>query len=106
VQGHVDNQSHEPDSRFEQQQQLGGGGKIRLEGAATQALHGFASSDDALIVERPLVVGASEQRIAVESLSWLGAIARRYGLEEGERKGDLGRQATRRGRDLEEPSRD
>lgn len=105
VQGHVDNQSFEPDSRFEQQQNLGGG-KIRLEGAATQALKGFGSSDDddADIV-RPLVVGASEKRIAVESLSWLGAIARRYGLEEGERKEDLGRQATRRGRDLV-PSKD
>jgi hypothetical protein len=95
MQGYVDNQSLEPDSRFEQK-----GGKIRLEGAANQALHGFSSSGE----ERPLVVGASEGRISVESLSWLGAIARRYGLEESERSGDLGRQATRRGRDLEEPS--
>jgi hypothetical protein len=106
VQGHVDNQSLEPDSRFEQQQHLGGG-KIRLEGAANQALHGFASNDDGDDgIERPLVVGASEERIAVESLSWLGAIARRYGLEESDRKEDLGRQATRRGRDLEPSSKD
>jgi hypothetical protein len=108
AQGHVDNQSLEPDSRFEQQQH-GGGGKIRLEGAANQALHGFARKEDSgddSIVERPLVVGASEERIAVESLSWLGAIARRYGLEESDHKEDLGRQATRRGRDLEPSSRD
>jgi hypothetical protein len=97
VQGFVDNKSLEPDSRFEQK-----GGKIRLDGAANQALNGFTFSDKAI---RPLIVGASEGRIAVESLSWLGAIARRYGLEESEREGDLGRQATRRGRTLNEPDR-
>lgn len=91
-QGYIDNKSMEPDSRFEQ-----GAGKIRFEGAAQQALDGFSSSGAA---ERPLIVGACESgRISVESLSWLGAIARRYGLEEGQRS-NLGRQATRRGRDL------
>ena len=95
VQGYVENKSLEPDSRYEQK-----GGKIRLEGAANQALHGFTSSEKEI---RPLVIGTSEGRIAIESLSWLGAIARRYGLEESERQGDLGRQATRRGRALDEP---
>ena len=91
IQGYVENRSLEPDSRFEQK-----GGKIRLEGAASQALRGFSDSSNEQL--RPLVVGVSAGRIAVESLSWLGAIARRYGLEESERKPELGRQATRRGR--------
>ena len=91
VQGYVDNKSHEPDSRFEQK-----GGKISLQGAASQALRGFSDSSDEQA--RPLVVGTSEGPIVVESLSWLGAIARRYGLEDSETKPDLGRQATRRGR--------
>ncbi|KAI2514037.1 hypothetical protein MHU86_421 [Fragilaria crotonensis] len=91
IQGYVENKSLEPDSRFEQK-----GGKIRLEGAAGQALHGFSDSANKQV--RPLVVGVSAGRIDVESLSWLGAIARRYGLEESERKPELGRQATRRGR--------
>jgi len=94
LQGHVDNESMEPDSRFEQQR--GGGGKIRLDGASTQALSGFSDSN----AGRPLVVGACKQRMVVESMSWLGAIARRYGLQEEDGRKRLGRQATRRGREL------
>ena len=97
AQGRVDNESMEPDSRFEQ---LKGGGKIRLDGAATQALSGFSDADTG----RPLVVGACKQRIVVESMSWLGAIARRYGLQEEEGRDRLGRQATRRGRELSDSS--
>lgn len=93
AQGHVDNESMEPDSRFEQ---LKGGGKIRLDGAATQALSGFSETN----IGRPLIVGACKQRIVVESMSWLGAIARRYGLQEEEGRDRLGRQATRRGREF------
>ena len=93
VQGYMDNKSYEPDSCFEQK-----GSKIRLQGAASQqaALRGFSDLSDEQT--RPLVVGTSVGPIVVESLSWLGATARRYGLEDSETKPVLGRQATRRGR--------
>lgn len=99
IQGRVDNESMEPDSRFEQQR--GGGGKIRLDGAATQALSGFSDAN----AGAPLVVGACKQRMVIESMSWLGAIARRYGLQEEYGRERLGRQATRRGRELGIPSK-
>jgi hypothetical protein len=99
VRGFVDNQSMEPDSRFEQQ--VRGAGKIRLHGAAIQALAGFSKvGEKEKVTERPLIVGSSREKITVESLSWLGAIARRYGLEEDENRPSLGRQATRRGREV------
>jgi hypothetical protein len=102
VDGWVENKSAEPDSRFERKSRGGTGsvGKIRLDGAANQALYGFSSSTaekggDAGYL-RPLFAVAGTKRIIVETVSWLGAIARRYGLEEGDR--DLGRTALRRGR--------
>lgn len=111
VDGWVENKSEEPDSRFDRKIRgessgLSGGGKIRLEGAASQALQSFAkdsskkgeSSDDFL---RPLVAVASTREIVVETLSWLGNIARRYGMDDTREKKDLGRTATRRGRSLE-----
>jgi hypothetical protein len=89
VDGWVENTSNEPDSRFDIK-----GGKIRLEGAVEQALQGFSSEG----VIRPLVAIATNGTIALESLSWLGAIARRYGLDE--ERDDLGRTASRSGRRL------
>lgn len=89
VDGWVDNQSNEPDSRFDIK-----GGKIRLEGAAEQSLHAFCSEG----VFRPLVVIATNGTISLESLSWVGAIARRYGLDE--QRNDLGRLASRSSRRL------
>jgi hypothetical protein len=106
VDGWVENKSHEPDSRFEMKTRGDLGlGKIRLDGAANQALKNFSPSPtdhnaDASGAKgglaRPLIVAATSGSISVETLSWLGSIARRYGLDEKGR--DLGRQATRRGR--------
>jgi len=95
VDGWVENKSNEPDSRFDLMTK---GGKIQLQGAAEQALHGFSSSDGGKHVARPLLAIATNGNIALESLSWFGAIARRYGLEE--ERDDLGRTATRAGRPL------
>lgn len=96
VDGWVENKSNEPDSRFDL---MSKGGKIQLQGAAEQALQGFSSADDkGHEIARPLVVIATNGEIALESLSWFGAIARRYGLEE--ERDDLGRTATRSGRPL------
>lgn len=107
VDGWVENKSDEPDSRFERKVRgdHGGGGKIRLEGAKDQALHGFSDdregtnntgNDDGY--QRPLLAVAGTSRVTVETVSWLGAIARRYGLEESGR--ELGRTASRKGRPL------
>jgi hypothetical protein len=106
IEGWVENRSKEPDSRFEMKTRGEAGvqsmGKIRLEGAADQALKHFSTpqkgdvKDVALPANRPLIVASTAGNISLETLSWLGAIARRYGLDEKGR--DLGRQATRRGR--------
>ena len=95
VDGWVENKSNEPDSRFDLKTK---GGKIRLEGAAKQALQGFSSELQGTDVARPLVAIATNGNISVESLSWFGAIARRYGLDE--ERDDLGRTASRSGRPL------
>ena len=95
VDGWVENKSNEPDSRFDLMTK---GGKIQLQGAAEQALKGFSSSPSGSDVARPLVAIATDGTIALESLSWFGAIARRYGLEEI--RDDLGRTARRAGRPL------
>ena len=47
---------------------------------------------------RPLIAIVGSGGVIVETLSWLGNIARRYGLDDNRDKGDLGRTATRRGR--------
>ena len=118
IDGWVDNKSHEPDSRFDRKihRDSGAGintgiGKIRLESAADQALKSFTSPDrqtsgdadrgsdhsaDTDDDYRPLAVVVSTGRILVETVSWLGAIARRYGLEED--KKEPGRTAARKGR--------
>ena len=99
--GWIDNKSHEPDSRFDRKVrgETGSVGKIRIDGAAAQALHGFNDDrgEEADTI-RPLFAVASTGSIRVETVSWLGAIARRYGLQEEGR--DLGRTASRRGRPL------
>ena len=122
VDGWVDNKSSEPDSRFERKLQNDalalqghsrGGGKIRIDSAADQALYGFSSQGDnsgsdqsdsaGLDPEvRPLLAAIGKGRVKVETLSWFGAIARRYGMGEEFHRG-LGRQATRRGRSLLSP---
>lgn len=98
VDGWVDNKSDEPDSRFDRKV-AGSVGKIRLASAADQALHGFSEKGDSDVYLRPLFAVAGTKRILVETVSWLGAIARRYGLEESGR--ELGRTASRRGRPIQ-----
>jgi hypothetical protein len=114
VSGWVENKSAEPDSRFERK--VRGpetGGKIRLEGALDQALSAFIDSkknddtshidgDDSKNVLRPLLAVVGTGQIVVETVSWLGAIARRYGLEE--KGSELGRTASRKGRILSTPN--
>jgi hypothetical protein len=101
VDGWIENTSSEPDSRFEQKVRGdAAGGKIRLEAASEQALHGFAHQNKTRGAKssaeylRPLFAAAGTNQINVETVSWLGAIARRYGLEEIKR--DAGRTASRR----------
>ena len=82
--------------------------KIRIEGAAEQALwgHGGGKRENNTSTnnkdkdetdtngngtDRPLVVAVTDGSIGVETLSWFGAIARRYGIKEEAK--DLGRQA-------------
>lgn len=97
VEGRMDNKSMEPDSRFDVRTKGDRGvGKISLEGAASQSLSGF--SPGSTETTRPLFAAATNGKISAESLSWLGAIARRYGLEQDVR--DLGRTASRKGRSI------
>ena len=124
VEGWIENKSGEPDSRFDRKirgnnNTAAGGGKIRIEGAAAQALHGFSQNSRqnpiggnsavtgtetmSTSFPRPLVVVASSGQIVLETLSWLGNIARRFGMEEKREKSDIGRTATRRGRELVTP---
>ncbi|KAL7504812.1 hypothetical protein ACHAXN_004640 [Cyclotella atomus] len=101
MQGTVKNRSGEPDSRFDAQSR----GKINKDGAALQALHGFRSkAKEGTVVDsksqgidaiQPLLSVATDGMIKLETLSWLGSIARRYGLEENQ-KITLGRQASRK----------
>ena len=102
VHGVIDNKSHEPNSRFDVKTKglSSSVGKIRIEDAAGQALQGFSGSKkedndgndtNGSAIDLPLLAVATNGRIKVESLSWFGAIARRYGVEDEQR--DLGRQA-------------
>jgi hypothetical protein len=47
---------------------------------------------------RPLIAVASTGRVVLESISWIGSIARNYGVEE--ERMTLGRQASRKGRPI------
>lgn len=113
IDGWIENKSAEPDSRFDRKLRgsatsLGGGvGKIRLDGAQEQALHSFDKSSSSSSSSstkkgsnfaRPLLAVCAPGAIRLETLSWLGNIARRYGLDDKRDQDDLGRQATRRGR--------
>ena len=104
VDGWVENRSEEPDSRFDRKLfgKAGSVGKIRHDSAADQALQGFTNSKDDSESNpahlRPLFAVVGTGKIVLDTLSWLGAIARRYGLEEDNR--DIGRTASRRGRSL------
>jgi hypothetical protein len=109
--GIVVNKSAEPDSRFDRKvQQIPSSlGKIRLDSAADQALDSFSSHADggehpadAASSARALFAVACAGRIKVETVSWFGAIARRYGFTEDER--ELGRTASRKGRPLKDPA--
>jgi hypothetical protein len=93
----VENKSAEPDSRFDRQS-----GKVRIDGAGSQALSRFSSTEpNEHVDEQPLFAVVGVGNIVLETVSWFGAIARRYGLEESER--ELGRTASRRGRLLVPP---
>lgn len=96
VEAVVENKSSEPDSRFDRQS-----GKVRIDGAGSQALSRFSLADGEHAEERPLFAVVGVGNIVLETVSWFGAIARRYGLEESER--ELGRTASRRGRLLVPP---
>lgn len=102
--GWLENKSDEPDSRFDRKlrNEVGSVGKIRLDGAANQALQGFQGSKDSEQSSfiRPMVAVVGTEGIIVETLSWLGNIARRYGLDDKRDTEELGRTATRRGRSL------
>jgi len=105
VDGWIENTTSEPDSRFDRKiRGNSGGGKISLDGAQHQALHGFVSDKSGAVAAaaaedgfaRPFLAVSSPGSIVLETLSWLGNIARRYGLDESRNDDDLGRQATRR----------
>eukprot|EP00980_Cylindrotheca_fusiformis_P003175 scaffold721_cov131-Cylindrotheca_fusiformis.AAC.65 len=105
VDGWLENKSEEPDSRFDRKirgSSPSSGGKIRLEGAQDQALKGFQGQkvSTGSTYQRPLLVVSSAGGIILETLSWLGNIARRYGMDDGRDQEKLGRTATRRGRSL------
>jgi hypothetical protein len=112
IDGWVENTTSEPDSRFDRKirgHDEGSRGKIRLEGAHDQALQSFhaaAESDGSnkSTFARPILAVLSPGKIVLETLSWMGNIARRYGLDETREKDDLGRQATRRRRLLDPTS--
>ena len=93
VHGFVENKSNEPDSRFDVKTKGTKSpsiGKIDIHGAAGQALEGF-SGGSSHEFERPLVAIGTDGVINLESLSWFGAISRRYGVKND--VSDLGRQA-------------
>mmetsp|Transcript_2999 Transcript_2999/g.3397 ORF Transcript_2999/g.3397 Transcript_2999/m.3397 type:complete len:667 (+) Transcript_2999:28-2028(+) len=120
VDGWIENTTSEPDSRFDRKLRggfesadaRGVGGKIRLEEAHSQALYGFAPPSKVSPTEtasgrtfaRPLLAVSSPGKITLETLSWLGNIARRYGLDDTRNEDDLGRQATRRKRLVKTPT--
>jgi Putative adhesin len=105
--GIVVNKSDEPDSRFDKKVRIQASlGKIRIESASEQALDRFKSTangdedkTDEAEPARALFAVVCVGKIKVETVSWLGAIARRYGFAENPR--ELGRTAARTGRSLQ-----
>jgi len=88
MRGRVENMSQEPDSRFDRKVKgtiTGSVGKITRDGAAAQALEGFSSGARRLVgldTRQPLIAAATDGKISLDTVSWLGAIARRYGMDE------------------------
>ena len=78
--GIMKNISGEKESRYDVKNK-GALGKINLGGAATQALEGFGNISSSSEASLPLFVALGAGQISVESLSWKGAIIRRYGME-------------------------
>jgi hypothetical protein len=103
IQGVIENKSREPNSRFDVKTKglVPSVGKINTQGAAGQALKGFTGGGEnnqifndistKKLSDLPLVAVSARGQIKVESLSWIGAIARRYGIKNEER--DVRRQA-------------
>ena len=99
--------SFEPDSRFDVKTKPPsaaagaaadvnkGIGKVNITGAPAQALSGFSGKKGG--EQNPLFAVAASGSIKVETVSWFGAIARRYGMDDRGRK-DVGRTASREGR--------
>jgi len=81
VQGLVKNVSMEKDSRFDVKVR-GAQGKVDISGAAAQALDSFKGSSSIDVNQRPLFAVSASERITVDTLSWIGAIARRYGMKD------------------------
>lgn len=102
VDGWVENRSEEPDSRFDRKLKGKGGsvGKISVDEASNQSLQNFQGHMKSAFV-RPIITVLGSNSIAVETLSWLGNIARRYGLDDKREISDIGRTATRRGRSID-----
>jgi len=100
--GSIENRSNEPDSRFDRKLrgETGSVGKINLSGASNQALQHFQGGETNSTFVRPFVAIMGTGSIVLETLSWVGNIARRYGLDEKRNPDELGRTATRRGRSL------
>ncbi len=101
VDGWIENTTSEPDSRFDRKIRgnAAGGGKINIDGAQNQALHGFGAGSNEAAEDtflRPLLAVSTPDKIVLETLSWMGNIARRYGLDDNREDDDLGKQATRR----------
>jgi len=106
IQGTISNRSGEPDSRFDVRLQSSSRGKINIDGAASQALNSFkkqssSSSDNDERLDSsslPLLTVATDGTIKLETLSWFGSIARRYGMDEEKNDRNVGRQASRKPR--------
>ena len=104
--GTMSNRSGEPDSRFDVRTQSSSRGKINIDGAASQALYSFkkqssSSSDNNERLDSsslPLLAVATDSTIKLETLSWFGSIARRYGMDEEKNDRNVGRQASRKPR--------
>eukprot|EP00592_Proboscia_alata_P015468 CAMPEP_0194397920 /NCGR_PEP_ID=MMETSP0174-20130528/125813_1 /TAXON_ID=216777 /ORGANISM="Proboscia alata, Strain PI-D3" /LENGTH=625 /DNA_ID=CAMNT_0039194153 /DNA_START=199 /DNA_END=2076 /DNA_ORIENTATION=+ len=95
VNGQMHNRSNEPASRFDVKVSKSTGGKVNSSGSSAQALQGFSGQDnnaDGGQNDSALLAAATSGTIVVESVSWFGAIARRYGLDD-EQRHELGRQA-------------
>jgi hypothetical protein len=58
-----------------------GAGKIDHEGAKKQANFAFVGNEDDKEGERPMIAAGTKGVIRVETMSWMGAIKRKFGLD-------------------------